>query len=156
MTKHLFEVGHKHSEETKRKISIANKHNKTGIKNGIKTRFIKGHTQWPKGSKHTKETKEKMSQSRRGKMSNVKGKHWKLSIQNKLNISNGHKSEKNYAWKGDDAGYSPIHVWVKKWKGKPIICEVCGQIRTNKRFHWANIDHKYRRVLEDYISMCVK
>ena len=30
---------------------------------------------------------------------------------------------------------------------------MCGT-ETAKKFEWANIDHKYRRVLEDFIRMC--
>lgn len=28
-------------------------------------------------------------------------------------------------------------------------------INKKQMYHWANIDHKYRRLLDDYISMCV-
>lgn len=63
------------------------------------------------------------------------------------------QQEKNPQWKGNDAGYIAIHTWVRKWKGKHIKCEICG-VTTCKKFEWANIDHTYRRVLEDYISMC--
>lgn len=53
------------------------------------------------------------------------------------------------------AGYRAIHLWVEIWKGKPSKCESCGT-ESAKRFEWANIDHKYRRVLDDYIRMCTK
>lgn len=46
-----------------------------------------------------------------------------------------------------------IHLWVEKWKGKPKECEMCGTTEATK-FEWANVDHTYRRVLEDYIRMC--
>ena len=62
---------------------------------------------------------------------------------------------KNGFWKGDNAKYGAMHGWVQKWKGKPNICEMCG--RTNlkpRQYHWANIDHTYRRVLDDYIRLC--
>lgn len=86
----------------------------------------------------------------------------KLSERAKLrgNSGNGYKKgnqfigKKNGFWKGDDAGYVALHDWVRRWKGKPKKCEHCGST-TRKMYHWANIDHKYRRVLEDYISMCV-
>lgn len=63
------------------------------------------------------------------------------------------KGINNYKWKGSDAGIIAIHLWISRWKGKPKICEVCGTIKA-KKYEWANIDHKYRRVLEDYIRMC--
>ena len=65
--------------------------------------------------------------------------------------------EKNHEWKGEEAGYVPIHVWVQRWKGKPGTCEKCGRTGlSGKMIHWANIDHKYRRVLDDYIRLCAK
>ena len=73
----------------------------------------------------------------------------------KINL--GKLEEKSGLWKGDKAGYSAIHIWVNKWKGRPITCEKCGKTDlTNKQIHWANIDHKYRRVLDDYIRLCRK
>ena len=37
------------------------------------------------------------------------------------------------------------------------ICEMCGKSGLKGRqIQWANIDHKYRRVLDDYIHMCAK
>jgi len=57
-------------------------------------------------------------------------------------------------WKGDKVSYTALHMWVSRWKGKPMKCEMCGA-EGRKRYDWANIDHKYRRVLEDYIRLCV-
>lgn len=63
-------------------------------------------------------------------------------------------NEKNSKWKGDNTGKSAIHIWVSRRKGKPSKCEKCGCTNAMK-YHWANVDHKYRRVLEDYIRLCV-
>jgi hypothetical protein len=64
------------------------------------------------------------------------------------------KGVPNFNNRKDHPGIKAMHVWVKQWKGKANHCEVCG--KTEKRmYHWANIDHTYRRVLDDYISMCV-
>lgn len=54
----------------------------------------------------------------------------------------------------ENPGYSAVHKWVAKWKIKPDSCEGCG--RTKCRIEWANIDHKYRRILDDYIPLCVR
>ena len=63
---------------------------------------------------------------------------------------------KNHMWK-KKPGYDAIHDWVIRWKGRPETCEVCGKTGLKGRWiHWANIDHKYRRVLDDYIRMCSK
>lgn len=59
----------------------------------------------------------------------------------------------NHNWKNKPC-YGTIHVWVVRWKGKPDICEKCGRKENGHRMHWANIDHKYRRVLDDYIRLC--
>jgi len=60
--------------------------------------------------------------------------------------------KKHPKWKGEDAGYAPIHSWVKAHKGKPQICIDCGKPAK----HWSNIDHKYRRNLDDYVERCVR
>ncbi len=60
-------------------------------------------------------------------------------------------------WQGDKVNYRDLHNWIVKWRGQPDSCENCG--RTNLKghsIHWANVDHKYRRVLEDYIRLCAK
>lgn len=57
----------------------------------------------------------------------------------------------NSMWRGHKAGYNPIHSWVRRHKGKPTVCYFCGFIG---KCQWANIDHKYNRNLNDYISLC--
>lgn len=66
------------------------------------------------------------------------------------------KGEKSYWWQGDRVNYRELHRWVQRWLGKADHCEQCGKTGGDKRYHWANIDHKYRRVLEDYIQLCPK
>jgi hypothetical protein len=81
-------------------------------------------------------------------------KKYKQTDEHKKKIGEANKGEKNYQWKEENGSYNSIHKWVNKWKGKPNHCELCGTTEKRK-YHWANIDHKYRRVLDDYISMCV-
>jgi len=120
--------------------------------------------------KFSKEHLENLRKSHIGKTGD-RASHWKggknkcincgklLSIRNKITKrcrkcdSLLRVGNKNTSWKGDDAGYIAIHLWVKKWKEKNSKCEVCGTT-TAKKYEWANIDHKYRRVLDDYILMC--
>ena len=79
------------------------------------------------------------------------------SIETRKKISDSMSETKNYAWLGDKVGYFGLHVWVTKWKGSPKHCEMCGNDKLRSRqYHWANIDHKYNRVLDDFIRMCVK
>jgi len=59
----------------------------------------------------------------------------------------------NPSWKGKSASYSAVHKWVNFWKGSLRQCEVCGTTSA-KKYEWINIDHKYRRVLDDYIRAC--
>jgi len=54
-------------------------------------------------------------------------------------------------WKGDEASYSALHKWIATQKEKAGACSHCGERR---RTHWANIDHRYRRELEDWIELC--
>jgi len=61
--------------------------------------------------------------------------------------------EKNHLWKGEDATYVVMHRWVQNNRGKATLCEHCKQT-DKKRYEWANIDHKYKRNLSDYIQLC--
>lgn len=53
-----------------------------------------------------------------------------------------------------DASYFAIHIWVNHWKGKPQKCIFCGITNKNKKLEWANIDHRHKRDLNDYIPAC--
>lgn len=65
------------------------------------------------------------------------------------------KGSNNPLWAGDEVSYSALHEWVRKWKGTPKKCEMCGT-ETASMYEWANIDHQYRRVLDDFIRLCRK
>lgn len=105
-----------------------------GKKNGMYGIRRRGKTNPFYGHKHTDETKLKISQSKKGVITN----------------------EKHPAWKGDMASYDAIHMWVRRNKGNANICEFCGITRLEKMVHWANKNHLYKRILDDYISLCVK
>lgn len=75
----------------------------------------------------------------------------RLSTQTEFNSSVSENLHPN--WVGDNIKKAGVHRWVEKWKGKPQKCEVCGT-ENSKKFEWANIDHSYKRILEDYIRMC--
>lgn len=67
------------------------------------------------------------------------------------------QGENHGQWKGEQASYVSIHSWVRRWKGQPVQCENCGKVKTTRcSIQWANKDHSYKRVLEDYIALCVK
>lgn len=130
--------GSKHSEEIKRHWSETRRGKNIGNTWGFKL----GFSPWNKGlktgikpwlgKKRSEETRKKLSEAFIGKRI----------------------GEKSPVWKGNKVGYHALHGWVKRWKGEPNLCEKCGTT-TSRMYHWANIDHQYRRVLDDYIRLCV-
>jgi hypothetical protein len=119
----------KHTEETKLKISLTKK------KQALVTAgaFKKGYTPWNKG----------------------KPAPW-VSERNKSN--NPTKiGEEHHNWQGEFTSYRSMHRWVVRQKGQPTTCEHCGKTNlTGHKIHWANINHKYKREVDDYIRLCVK
>ncbi|HLN19039.1 MAG TPA: NUMOD3 domain-containing DNA-binding protein [Patescibacteria group bacterium] len=70
------------------------------------------------------------------------------------NYNYGKRGSQTSQWKGDRAKKNAMHIWVVNYKGKPNKCEHCGTTSA-KRYHWANKDHSYKRILKDYIRLCV-
>lgn len=65
--------------------------------------------------------------------------------------------ERNWQWQGESATYRVKHRWVTRHLGTPDTCEHCGKSGlSGRQIHWANIDHTYRRVAEDWIRLCAK
>lgn len=62
---------------------------------------------------------------------------------------------KSPSWKGAKVQYGGLHEWIVRRRGKPICCEMCGTKDPNEHYEWANINHEYRRDLNDYRRMCV-
>jgi hypothetical protein len=94
-------------------------------------------------------------------MTFVKGQ--KFTKKHRDNISISHigiqANSNNGMWKETGVSYVGLHAWVRRWKGQALYCENCG--REGKKgnggkwnVQWANIDHKYRRVLDDFIGLC--
>ena len=54
-------------------------------------------------------------------------------------------AEKNVNWKGDDVGYSQLHVWVKRRLQKPALCQDCQKVPpydlANKGTYDRNLDN---------------
>lgn len=111
------------------------------------------------GKKHSPESIKKMAAAKVGKTLSENTK-LKISLSHKGKRPNNldylhewHKGKNHGNWKGNNVKHAALHTWVNRWKMKPKICSNCG---ANKRLTWANIDHKYRRNLSDYIALCYK
>jgi len=89
-------------------------------------------------------TKEKISNSLKGRTSPNKGKEVRWMI-----------GKKNYNWKGGVAYVGNLHVWVRRNKGNAKICVDCGASSDKRVIQWSNIDHKYRKNLDDFVGRCV-
>lgn len=57
-------------------------------------------------------------------------------------------------WKGDNVGYSGVHIWIKKIYGTPRTCDFCDIGPDKANFEWANISRKYKRDREDWMRLC--
>ena len=67
------------------------------------------------------------------------------------------KGSNSHLWKGEKVSYSGLHHWIKKELGSPGTCKHCGKSGlSGKKIHWANISHKYKRILTDWIRLCTK
>ena len=135
-------LGHKHSEENKRKIILKNKGNKyhLGKKHSEETRKKMskakiGKPSWNKGKEHSKEHKRKMSEARKGKKRPGNPEKWKHSKETKKKMSEAMKGknnkENNWNWQGGKS----FEEYGKDWtddlkesirKRDNYICQLCG------------------------------
>src|SRR3990167_3444536 len=114
---------------------------KCGKKYGKKTaRFIKGQEAWNKGLT--------------GNASHSFGRVF--TDERKRKIGEASTGKKQHFWKGEQAGYSSIHCWVRRWFGKASICEGCGVTESTHRIEWSNKDGRYSRLRQDWQELCVK
>jgi hypothetical protein len=76
----------------------------------------------------------------------------KLSEETKRKMSNAHpKGDNHDKWKGNDVSYKKLHIWVKKNKIKPEVCEGC---KVNLPYDLSNISGKYKRDVNDFKWLC--
>src|SRR4051812_42555426 len=66
----------------------------------------------------------------------------------------GQNGSKSRRWRGDDAGYSAIHMWLKIHKQKTGVCENCGEAGKSGKTQFANISGEYKRDTDDYAELC--
>ena len=91
---------------------------------------MKGHKPWNKDLKYSDVLKSKL---------NTKG----------LDI--GRKSRKGKIFV---ESYMNIHYWARQNKKGEKVCVDCG--KKEGIFHLSNIDHKYRKNLDDYSYRCIQ
>jgi len=76
----------------------------------------------------------------------------KFSEETKRKIGLANKGENNAFWKGDKVSINVLHGWIRKWKPEPKFCQMCGKVGV--KLALSNVDHKYRRCLDDYTYLC--
>lgn len=112
---------------------------KSGLEYNHKKGFKKGSVAWNKGLKGLQPWHN---------ISGLKSDYWKGKVRYDM------LGENHFAWKGNKAGYRSIHTWIQNKLGKAIKCKYCGKESNGHKIHWANINHKYKRELTDWISLC--
>jgi len=147
--------GFKHSEETKRKIGVANSRIKRSEEQKkFLSEFWKGKRTGESNPSKRPEVREKLRMAwirrrERGWIHPSKGKPIPDYV--KIAISKKNNGEGNGNWKGDKVGHRSIHGWVRRRKKKPEFCEFCGK---NRPYDLANISNEYKRDLNDYKYLC--
>jgi transcriptional regulator with XRE-family HTH domain len=56
-------------------------------------------------------------------------------------------------WRGDSASYSTFHKRVRKARGTPSECSVCGTTDPSLDYDWASLSGHFED-LDDYARMC--
>lgn len=112
-----------------------------------KGRFIKG-------------LKKELHPRWKGGISQIKSRYGKGKHPNSRNgFKKGHKPFGNYfkpneehpEWKGNKAGLSSLHYWVKRRKPKPKKCNDCNK---KEKLCLANISGEYKRDINDFEWLC--
>ncbi len=88
-------------------------------------------------------------------MLSVRGESWRRNVQKAAKRRIGADETEHWKWSGDSVGYYGVHDWITKHFGQPIGCEKCGLIDPNRKYHWANISHTYKRRRDDFMRLCV-
>ena len=125
-------------------------HRKYGWKKGEPKRFIKGHSWRGKTGEqapafgHTVSTdaRARIGAAQRGK---------KVSLETKMKLSESRTGERNHQWRGDEAGYKALHMWVNRHRPRTGICSECGEVGDTE---YANLSGRYLRDLDDYAEKC--
>ena len=77
------------------------------------------------------------------------GKHHTKEHNEKIRLA--HIGEKAYNWKGDNARYSAIHMWVNDHLPQIKICHKC---YSRENIDLANITGEYTRDFSNWLYLC--
>lgn len=167
-------LGKKHSEETKRKMSLASsgkpkseEHRKNiSLANLRRFKDPKEREKLSiahKGIVLSEESKRKLGLAVKRFYRNPQNREKILARNKKISETQTgmkrpfYSGEVNHNWKGENVSYRNLHRWVERYSGKPSRCEHCGSYNLmGRKIHWANISGRYLRNLNDWIRLCVK
>ena len=94
--------------------------------------------------------REKIVAAKKG----IKPKNWEDALAKAHATAHDRSGENAPNWKGDDVGYSGLHIWVRKTLGTDQKCSVCG-CEGKRKYEWANVSGEYRRDTSDWMRVCV-
>jgi hypothetical protein len=63
------------------------------------------------------------------------------------------RGPKNGSWKGSKATYAALHKRVEEARGRPALCQRCGEGGPGRTYDWANLTGRYADPA-DYERMC--
>jgi len=166
-------LGHSVSEETRRKISLANtgrKHTEESRKNmskSVRLFYKRGGKTWNDGLSGYKvkpmseEGRRNISRALLGKKKSLtacknmsrakKGKPWTEEMRRAIPPSLL-KGAEHPNWKGDKVGYVNLHSYLKSHFPKKGICDKCKKETYTERA--LKIGHEYTRDISDYDELC--
>lgn len=79
----------------------------------------------------------------------------KHSLETRIKMSESHKGEKAYQWKGNKVGYFALHSWLRKTFGKANKCESINCSKISVIFEWAKVKgKKYERKRDNFTQLC--
>jgi len=143
-----FGKGWKHTPEEINKIRLANLNRDYDIVFTKETR-----EKLAKGARNKIWTEEARENARQSHLGKILPEKQKQKIREHAKYGND-----NVMWGGDSVTNQAMHMWVIRHKGKATKCVDEGSSGSpcQGRFEWSNVDHKYRRILEDYSERCTR